>query len=95
MPSSSVNRLHAPPPIPPEEIRAGRDAVFPVGSFVFIDLPECSWSDAQLRAHLERLRGLLQDSADPVLVVPNVRLTLRLLAERGIHARLALPRALG
>ena len=92
---SSVNRLHAPPPIPPEEIRAGRDAVFPVGSFVFVDLPECTWSDAQLRAHLERLRGLLKDSADPVLVVPNAGLTLRLLAERGIHARLALSHPLG
>ena len=70
--------------------------MFPVGPFVFLRHPEPTWSDARLRAHLDRLRELLDDaSADPVFLVPNARLTLELLAERGIYPTLALPRPLG
>ena len=68
------------------------EPVFEPGPLVFIQSPEREWSDARLREHAEVLRELLQTPADPACLVPNARLALELLAERGISVDLVLTR---
>ena len=87
---SILNPLHALPAVLEVEEDAGLDGE--VRPFAFIRTPESDWSDERLAAHVELLRLLLRTGTDPACVVPNARLALELLAERGIAVELELPR---
>ena len=83
------------------QAEASRDAELPgalgersvqPGPFALLHTPESRWSDERLCVHVELLRMLLCTDTDPACVVPNARLTLKLLAQRGIGVDLVLPR---
>ena len=54
------------------------------GSFALVcRTPDASWSTDRLEAHLEMLRGLIEDGVDPMWVAHDIQRATTILAARG------------